>query len=218
MPTYSFLNRFQYNFYKYLIRSFSVPYFRIWYSGVKNIPLEGGVLAVSNHQSHLDPPLVGSGCPRRMNYLARETLFHPSFFGKIIYSVGAIPLDREGVGLSGIKESLKRLKRGEMLLVFPEGTRTPDGEIKAFKPGFTTLAVRSKSAILPIAIEGAYRAFPKKARFPRPRTVNVHYGPPILPKEYENIDERELVALVESRVRECHAELKKRPIFAKWEK
>ncbi len=168
MPTYSFLNRLHYNFWKCLIRTCSVPYFRIRYTGVKNIPREGGVLAVSNHQSHLDPPLVGSGCPRRMNYLARETLFHPAVFGRFIYSVGAIPLDREGVGLSGIKESLKRLKRGEMLLVFPEGTRTPDGEIHTFKPGFTTLAVRSKSAILPIAIEGATAPGPKRPIFPVP--------------------------------------------------
>lgn len=99
--------------------------------------------------------------------------------------------------------------------MFPEGTRTPDGEIHPFKPGFTTLAVRSKSAILPIAIEGAYRAWPKQAKFPRPRAVNVHYGPPLLPKEYANIDERELVSLIESRVQECLAELRKRPILAK---
>jgi 1-acyl-sn-glycerol-3-phosphate acyltransferase len=215
MSAYSLLNQLHYQFWRYLIRSFAVPYFRIRYSGLKNIPLEGGVLAVSNHQSHLDPPLVGSGCPRRMNYLARETLFRIASFGRFIYSVGAIPLDREGVGLSGIKESLKRLKRGEMLLVFPEGTRTTDGEIKPFKPGFTTLAVRSKSAILPIAIEGAYRAWPKKVHFPRPRPVNVHFGPPILPREYENIAERELVVLVESRVKECQAELRNRPVFAK---
>jgi 1-acyl-sn-glycerol-3-phosphate acyltransferase len=215
MSTYSLLNRFQYNLFKYVIRSFAVPYFRIRYTGVQNIPLEGGILAVSNHQSHLDPPLVGAGCPRRMNYLARESLFHPPLFGKLIYSVGAIPLDREGVGLSGIKESLKRLKRGEMLLVFPEGTRTPDGEIHRFKPGFTTLAVRSKSAILPLAIEGAYRAWPRQARFPRPRVVNVHYGPPILPEEYANIDERDLITLVETRIRDCQAELRKHPFYAK---
>ena len=165
MSAYSVLNRIHYEFWKYLIRSLSVPYFRIHYSGLKNIPPEGGVLAVSNHQSHLDPPLIGAGCPRRMNYLARETLFRFGPFGRFIYSVGAIPLDREGVGLSGIKESLKRLKRGEMLLVFPEGTRTPDGEIKRFKPGFTTLAVRSKAAILPVAIEGAIAPGPGRPVF-----------------------------------------------------
>jgi 1-acyl-sn-glycerol-3-phosphate acyltransferase len=218
MSQLSLFNRLQYQLFKYLIRCLSVPYFRIRYSGVENIPSAGGVLVVSNHQSHLDPPLVGSGCPRRMNFLARESLFRFPPFGRLIYSVGAIPLDREGVGLSGIKESLKRLKHGEVLLVFPEGTRTPDGEIKPFKPGFTTLAVRSKSAIVPVAVEGAYRAWPKRAKFPRPRVVNVHFGPPILLKEYENLEERALAALVETRVRECQAELRKRPAFAKWRK
>jgi 1-acyl-sn-glycerol-3-phosphate acyltransferase len=150
-----------------------------------------------------------------MSYLARATLFKFAPFARFIYSVGAFPLDREGVGLAGIKESLKRLKRGEILLLFPEGTRTPDGEIHPFKSGFTTLAVRSKSAILPIAIEGAYRAWPKKSGFPRPRVINIHYGQPIPFQEYENMEEQELVALVESRVRECLAELRTRPIFAK---
>jgi 1-acyl-sn-glycerol-3-phosphate acyltransferase len=214
MSPYSLLNRIHYQFWKNLIRFGSVPYFRIRYTGIHNIPREGGLLAISNHQSHLDPPLVGAGSPRRMSYVARETLFKPPLFGKFIYSVGAFPLNREGVGLAGIKESLKRLKRGEIVLLFPEGTRTPDGEIHTFKPGFTTLAVRSKSAILPIAIEGAYRAWPKRAKFPRPRVVNIHYGVPILPKDYENLDERELVALVETRVRECQAELRKRAAFA----
>ncbi|HOU36076.1 MAG TPA: lysophospholipid acyltransferase family protein, partial [Candidatus Omnitrophota bacterium] len=81
---------------------------------------------VSNHQSHLDPPLVGCGCRRQMNFLARNTLFRSPLFAKLISSVNAIPIDREGGGLAGLKETLRRLKRGEMVLVFPEGTRTPD--------------------------------------------------------------------------------------------
>jgi 1-acyl-sn-glycerol-3-phosphate acyltransferase len=215
MSDYSLLNRLNYWFWKTLIRFCGIPYFRLRHTGLNNIPREGGVLAVSNHQSHLDPPLIGCGCARRMSYLARETLFRFKPFGRFIYSVGAIPLDREGVGLSGIKESLKRLKRGEMLLVFPEGTRSPDGEMHTFKPGFTTLAVRSKSAIQPIAIEGAYRAWPRRSRFPRPKVVQVHFGQPILPAEYENLADKDLIALVESRIRECQAELRKRPVFAK---
>ena len=67
---------------------------------------EGGVLVVSNHQSHLDPPLIGIGCPRRMNYLARDTLFRFAPFAWLIRSVDAIPIDREGIGLGGIKEAL----------------------------------------------------------------------------------------------------------------
>ena len=80
-----------------------------------------------------------------------------------IQSLDAIPIDRDGLGLGGIKESLRRLKRGEMLLIFPEGRRTDDGEVADFRPGFTALAVRSKVAILPVAIEGAFAAWPRCA-------------------------------------------------------
>ena len=83
--------------------------YHVRHYGRENIPTQGGVLVVSNHQSHLDPPLVGAGCPRRMNYLARDTLFRFAPFGRLIYSVGAFPIDRDGIGLGGIKESLKRL-------------------------------------------------------------------------------------------------------------
>ena len=105
------------------------------YSGRANIPKTGAVLVVSNHQSHLDPTLVGAGCDRRMNYLARETLFHFAPLRWLIRSLDAIPIDRDGLGLNGIKESLRRLKRGEMVLIFPEGTRTRDGDVAPFRPG-----------------------------------------------------------------------------------
>ena len=191
------LHRLWYELIKRSLQLVAVPVYHVRHSGRDNIPREGGVLMVSNHQSHLDPPLVGIGCPRPMNYLARETLFRFGPFGRLIYSVGAIPLDRDGVGLSGIKESLKRLKRGEMLLIFPEGTRTRDGEIARFRPGFTTLAVRSGAAILPVAIEGAFQAWPRRRRFPGPGRIRVHFGPPIVPAEFAGRDDRELLAEVE---------------------
>ena len=183
------------------------------HTGRDNIPTEGGVLVVSNHQSHFDPPLVGMGCPRRMNYLARETLFRFAPFRWLIRSLDAIPIDREGVGLSGIKESLRRLKRGEMVLIFPEGTRTRDGEISKFRPGFTALAVRTKAAILPVAIEGAYAAWPKSRGFPRLGRIRVHFGQPIEPSEIQRLGERQLLVEVERRVRQCHEQLRRHRVF-----
>ena len=141
---------------KRLLQLVGVAAYGIRHAGRENIPASGGVLMVSNHQSHLDPPFVGMGVARRMNYLARDTLFHFAPFRWLIHSVDAIPIDREGIGLTGIKESLRRLKRGEMVLIFPEGTRSRDGEIAPFKPGFTVLASRSGASILPVAIDGAY--------------------------------------------------------------
>ena len=205
----SLLHRLWYQLLQRSLQLAAVIVYRVRYSGRENIPAEGGVLVVSNHQSHFDPPLVGVGCPRQMNYLARDTLFRFAPFGWLIHSIGAIPIDREGVGLSGIKESLRRLKRGEMVLIFPEGTRTRDGEIARFRPGFTTLAVRSKAAILPVAVEGAFQVFPRWRRFPGLGRIRVRYGQPILPAEFADRDERELLAEVERRVRQCHAEIRR---------
>jgi 1-acyl-sn-glycerol-3-phosphate acyltransferase len=202
-----------YEFLKFNLQILSIVACPVRYWGVRNIPREGGVLVVSNHQSHFDPPLVGMGCRRQMNYLARDTLFGFAPFRWLILSINAIPIDREGLGLGGIKEALKRLKRGEMVLIFPEGTRTPDGEIGRFRPGFTTLAVRSGAAILPAAVEGAYGCWPKSRKFPRPGRIGVRYGRPLTPADYAGLEERELMLLVESRIRECQAELRRLPDF-----
>jgi 1-acyl-sn-glycerol-3-phosphate acyltransferase len=209
MTQHSLPNRLWYSFLRMLVQIAAVLLFGVRHSGRKNIPSEGGVLVVPNHQSHLDPPLVGMGCQRHMNYLARKTLFDFTPFAWLIKSINAIPIDREGFGIAGIKESLRRLKRGEMVLIFPEGTRTPDGQVKQFRPGFTSLAVRSRAAILPVGIAGAFQCWPKTRTFPRPGKIRVHYGRPILPQEYEGLNEQELVNLVENRVRQCHTEVLK---------
>jgi 1-acyl-sn-glycerol-3-phosphate acyltransferase len=184
--------------------------YRVRYSGLHNIPKSGGVLVVSNHQSHFDPPLVGIGCPRQMNYLARETLFAFGPFGWLLHSVGAIPIDRDGLGLGGIKAALKCLKHGEMVLIFPEGTRSRDGEISKFRPGFTTLAVRAKASILPVAVEGAFAAWPRWQKLPRLGRIRVRFGKPLSPADFEGMDDRDLVAEVERRVRQCQAEIRSR--------
>jgi 1-acyl-sn-glycerol-3-phosphate acyltransferase len=209
MSQRSLLGRAWYRLFQRWLQLAAVVVYHVRYSGRENIPAEGGVLVVSNHQSHFDPPLVGLGSPRAMNYLARESLFRFAPFGWFIRSVNAFPLDRDGIGLGGIKEALKRLKRGEIVVIFPEGTRTRDGEIARFRPGFTTLAVRSKAAILPVAIDGAFQAFPRGKKLPGAGRIRVCYGKPIMPAELVGRDERELVEEVERRVRACQAEIRR---------
>lgn len=189
-----------------LLQLTAVLAYQIRFTGRENIPASGGVLVVSNHQSHLDPPFVGIGYPRRLNYLARQSLFDFAPLRPMIKSLDIIPLDQKGIGISGIKESLRRLKRGEPLVIFPEGTRTRDGRVGRFMPGFTALAVRSGAAILPAAIDGAYQAWPRHKTLPGLGRVRVHYGKPILPAEIAALDEKELMAEVERRVRECFAQ------------
>jgi len=188
--------------------------FRVRHTGYHNVPRSGAVLLVCNHQSVIDPPMVGVGCPRHMNYLARETLFSFGPFGWLLSSVNAIPIDRRGQRVSGLKTALKRLKQGEMVLVFPEGTRSDDGRIRPFRPGFCTLAQRSGAAILPAAIEGAFQVWPRGRKFPRPGPIHVHFGRPLWPCEVAAWDEQRLAAEVERRVRRCHARLRSHPAFA----
>jgi 1-acyl-sn-glycerol-3-phosphate acyltransferase len=215
MSQRSLPNRLWYQILRWLICLAGSMAFGLRYFGRGNIPKTGPVLVVSNHQSHFDPPLIGSGCWRRMNYLARETLFRFAVFGWLIRSLDAIPIDRDGMGLNGIKESLRRLKRGEMVLIFPEGTRTRDGEVAPFRPGFTVLAARSKAWILPVAIQGAYDVWPRTKKLPGLGTIHVAFGQAIPPEEVANCDERELMAEVERRVRQCHAMLRKHPSFTR---
>ena len=188
-----------------LVRLAFTILWRVRCYGQENIPRDGGVLVVSNHQSHLDPVLVGLAIDRRMSYLARETLFRFAPLRWMILSIGAIPLDREGGGLSGLKESLRRLKRHEMLLVFPEGTRCKDGEVAPFKPGFCALARRSKITLLPVSIDGAYTAWPRTSLIPRFGTVHIHIGSPMSPAEVAALKTDEaLMAEVERRIRQGH--------------
>ena len=171
--------------------------------GREHLPAEGGALLASNHQSHLDPPLIGQAIPRRINYLARTTLFRFFLFRWLIQSLDAIPIDRDGSGLGGIKETLKRLRRGEQVLMFPEGTRTPDGEIQPLKPGFCAIARRSRSPIVPLAIDGSFDAWPRKQRFPGRSVIHICFGPPISIAQQQELSDDQLIRLVEDRISEC---------------
>ena len=203
-----------YEFLRLMVRLASIFLFQARYTGQRNIPKTGGVLVVSTHQSHLDPPLVGSGCLRHMRFLARDSLFRFKPFGLFIGSLNAIPIDREGIGLAGVKETLRQLKQGRMVLVFPEATRSPDGEIGRLKPGFGSMALRGKASILPVVIEGAYDVWPRHKRFPGTGVIHVHYGPPIPPEQIAELGERKLVEEVRRRLCECQAMVRQRPIVA----
>ena len=102
-------------------------------------------------------------------------------------------------------ETLKRLKRGELVLLFPEGTRTNDGEVQAIKPGFCALARRAEVPLVPVAVDGAFDAWPRQRSFPRPAVIHVQFGEPILPAQVKLLSDEQLVREVESRIRACHA-------------
>jgi len=159
---------------------------------------------MSNHQSNLDPVIIGLCCERRLNYVARQTLLTFAPLRWLLNSLDTIPIDRDGIGLGGLKETLRRLKRGELVLLFPEGTRTRDGEVQAIKPGFCALARRAEVPLVPVAMDGAFDAWPRQRGFPRPAVIHVQFGEPILPEQVKLLSDEQLVREVERRIRDCH--------------
>jgi 1-acyl-sn-glycerol-3-phosphate acyltransferase len=135
--------------------------------GRRHVPHQGGLLVIANHQSFLDPPLVGVAIRRHLNYLARKTLFRNRLFGGLIGSVGAIPLDQVIPGTEGIKAALALLKAGKAVLIFPEGSRTPHGRMQPLKPGVVVLIRRGGVPILPVGVAGAFEAWPIHRKWPR---------------------------------------------------
>ena len=177
--------------------------YRLRIAGQARVPMTGPVVLLANHTSHLDPPLVGGATRRQLCFLARDTLFVGAL-GPLIRSYEAIPVDREGSGIGGIKATLKRLKQGAATLLFPEGTRSPDGALQEFKPGFVALVRRGKAAIVPLGIAGAHEVWPRGAKRPAlSGRISLHYGEPITPEETSRLTDDELVGLVRERVAGC---------------
>lgn len=201
----SWITRTSQNGIKFLARLSTTAVFQIRCQGRDYLPGHGGALLLSNHQSNLDPFLIGLSCNRLIDYVARRTLFRFQAFGRILEWFGAIPIDREGSGFGGLKETLKRLKQGEIVLMFAEGTRSPDGEVHAMKPGFCAIARRCGLSVVPVALDGSYDAWPRQQRFPHRAIIHVQFGEPITPAAIHRMSDDELVAEVERRVRACHA-------------
>ena len=198
-----------YSFLRSLCRFGAVLFLRYRCIGREHEPVEGGALVCSNHQSFFDPILIGLSFKRQMNYLARETLFRFAPFRWLIKFLDAIPIDREGMGLSGLKETLRRLKRGELVLIFPEGTRSRDGEVSSLKLGFVALARRGRTPLLPVAVDGAYDAWPRHATLPRRATVCVVFGEAISLEMIKSMNDQQLIEELERRIRSCHEQARR---------
>jgi len=142
-------------------------------------PLNGPVILASNHSSYLDPPLVGAGIKRGINYLARENLFRFPVVGWILHQWQVVPVDREGGGAKGLKAILDRLLEGGAIILFPEGTRSRDGKIQPARSGIGLTVIKSRAPVVPVRVFGTFEAYGRQMVFPRPRRVAVKYGRPM---------------------------------------
>ena len=189
-----------YWFCRFLCQGFSVAYFKARCLGVDNVPAKGGALLVSNHQSFIDPVVAGIHIPRAVHFMARDSLFANPIFGRLIAAVNAFPVRRNTADLGAIKEAMRRLKQGRLLLMFPEGTRTPDGRIQPLLPGMFAIAKKTEVPIVPVLIDGVFKAWPRHQFLPVPGDVIVEYDKPISPAEFRELSPEQMMERVRGRL------------------
>ena len=192
-----------YTVFRYFFRLAGLVLFKYHCQGRHHLPGTGGAIICANHQSHLDPPLVGMAPSRHCIYLARKSLFKNPVFGFIISMLDAIPLNRDGMGIEGIKATLRKLKAGETVVMFPEGTRTKTGEMQSLKSGFITLARRAKVPLVPCGFVGAYDCLPRGGKLPQFERIRCVYGPPITSEQIAEMSDDQLIELLTIRMRAC---------------
>ncbi|MCX5715817.1 MAG: lysophospholipid acyltransferase family protein [Candidatus Omnitrophica bacterium] len=152
--------------------------------GTENFPKAGPFIIAGNHLSFLDPPAVGMAWKGMVTFLAREDLFHNSFFKWWGASVGVIPIKRGKFDLAAIRGSFEKLKKGGVVALFPEGTRSRNGTIKDPKGGVGFLAVKAKVPVVPVFIRGTDRALPHHTVFIRFKRVEVTVGKSLRPEMF----------------------------------
>lgn len=157
-----------YKIFKNILKFIYRILFRIEARGLENIPSEGPVIIASNHISLLDPPAVGILMKRQVRFMAKEELFKVPILGFLIRSFGAFPVKRGGVSKDAIKSAISLLRSGEVMGIFPEGTRSAGTE--GAKKGTAMIAIRSEATIIPTAIIGEYKLF---------RKMYIIYGKPV---------------------------------------
>jgi len=171
----------------YIIRVSFDMFFRGEVAGTENFPKSGPFLIAGNHASHLDPPLIGTHVPRQMCFFARKSLWRGGLASWWLDGVGTIPVDRDGgQDIGALKRVLRALGEGKVMILFPEGTRSPDGRLQPAKPGVGFIVCKTQVPVVPARIFGSFEAFGKGARFPALGTpTTVVFGKPLRPSDYD---------------------------------
>lgn len=184
-----------YRFCRIILRTLFILLYRMEARGISNIPMNGPVILCSNHKSLQDPITLGVCVPRKVHYMAKAELFRIPLFGSLIKAVGAFPVKRGGVSKEAIRTAITLLEQGHMMGIFPEGTRNET--VGMGKRGAVSMAIRSKSLVVPVALVGNYRPF---------RKMLAVYGTPIDMRPYAEQGTTESMEaateLIMSRIRE----------------
>lgn len=152
---------------------------------------KGGAIIASNHVSFLDPPLIGASWPEETHYLARASLFKSFFFGQLLKNLHAHPVEGSAQDLKSIKTACQLLDQEKKLVIFPEGIRSADGEMKPIKTGIAMLALRTKKPIIPTYIHGAFEIWPRFKKWPTWKgQLACVFGKPIFIESYLHLEKK----------------------------
>lgn len=186
--------------------------FTVRVEGAGNLP-EGGAVLVSNHQSVLDIPLLIAAFDREIRFLAKRELKGIPVFGRAMTLAGNLFVDRDDPrdSVHLVREAGFRMKRGQVIVVFPEGTRSVDGTIGDFKPGAFLLARRSGAPVLPVYIEGGRDAMPKGSLRLKRGTLRVVVLPPLASEGDRRLSRDEMAELARRRIEGAREALEGRP-------
>ena len=144
------------------------------------IPKSGGVLIVTNHASYLDPPIIGVAARYRpVHFMARNTLWKSKFAKWWLNNVCCIPVSRDTGDIAALKKSISILKNEKVLSIFPEGTRTIDGNLQDAKSGVGFIIEKSKCVVIPAYIDGSFKSFSKNCKWIKPNKIKIIFGKPI---------------------------------------
>ncbi len=179
--------------------------------GRENFPKKGPMIVASNHVSFFDPIIVAISAPRKMNFIARDTLFRSKFFGRILQNLQTFPMKRGSSDIGAFRFFLSKLSNGEIVVIFPEGTRSEDGSLQKPKHGIGFLQITSGADVLPCYVKGSNEALPRGTRFPDFRkSVCVYFGKPIsFDKKSLSGDKKERYMQIAEKIMEAINELKK---------
>jgi 1-acyl-sn-glycerol-3-phosphate acyltransferase len=173
--------------------------------GLENVPKDGGVLLVANHQSYLDPVLVAVRLYRPVSFFAKSELFTNPYFGWLIRTLHAFPV-RQGDGdVGAVKEVIRRLEEGYALNIYPEGSRSEDGNVGRFERGIALIIRKAKVPVIPVAIHGSHDAWPKNRTLFHPHPIRVRYGKAM---DFAGKKGEEIVRSLEDTIRQMAEDLR----------
>lgn len=147
--------------------------------GAENMIEEGPCIIAANHSSYLDPPLVGVACQRAIHYLARKSLLDVPVLGPILPELNVIPVDQKNADRSALMGIIRVVRSGGAALIFPEGSRSPDGRLQPAQPGIGMVVAKTGAPVVPVRIEGSFRGLPRGAVLPRLAPVTIFIRPPL---------------------------------------